>query len=135
MPMRRDVTLMLTVVAVGILVAAGCGSSKPEYCSKVSDLQNALNTLKGNVTNADFSALNSDVQTVKTDVDAVASSAKSDFPSETRAVQSSVSTLTSTVQSFPSSPSAKDLARLTGAVGAAITSVSDFRSATSSACD
>ena len=130
-----NVALMLTVVALGILVAAGCGNSKPEYCSKVTDLQNELNTLKGNVTNADFSALNSDVQTVQADVDAVASSAKSDFPSETSAVQSSVSTLTSTVQSLPSSPSAQDLARLTGAVGAAITSVSDFRSATSSACD
>ena len=133
--MRRNAALLVTVAALGVLVAAGCGSSKPEYCSKVSDLQNSLNTLKGNVANADFSAFNSDVQTVNADVDAVASSAKSDFPSETSAVQSSVSTLTSTVQSFPSSPSAKDLARLTGAVSAAITSVNDFRSATSSACD
>jgi outer membrane murein-binding lipoprotein Lpp len=133
--MRRGIASAFTVLCLGVLVTAGCGSSEPEFCSKVDDLQGALDTLKSDVTSGDVSAIESDAQTVRTDVDAVASSAKSDFPSQTSAVQSSVSTLAAAINGLPSSPSAEDLARLGVNVSAVVSDVESFKTATSSECD
>jgi hypothetical protein len=76
----------VTLVSLGLLVAAGCGSSKPEFCAKSDDLQAALNTFQSDVTTGNASAIQSDMQTIRTDVDAVVSSAKSDFPGQTQRV-------------------------------------------------
>jgi len=133
--MGHRVASVVVLLSLSVLLATGCGSSKPEFCSKTDDLQAAVNTLKSDVTSGNVSAIQSDAQTVTTDLDAVASSAESDFPSETNAVQSSVSTLTSAVRRLPSSPSASELVRLAGDVSAVTTAVNNFKSATSSACD
>jgi hypothetical protein len=116
-------------------VAAGCGSSEPEFCSKAVELEASLSTLKSDVSSGNVSAIQSDAQMVKTDVDAVASSAQSDFPSQTSAVQSSVSTLTSAIKALPASPTANDVLQLGVDVSAVGTAVNDFKSATSSECD
>jgi hypothetical protein len=125
----------VTLLSLSVLMAVGCGASKPEYCSKADDLQGALDTLKSDVSGANVSAISSDLQTAKTDLDAVASSAKSDFPSETRAMRSSFSTLTSAIKALPSSPSSSDLVGLAGDVVAVKTAVDNFKTATSSQCD
>jgi hypothetical protein len=132
---RRRIGSAVTLLCLGVLVAAGCGSSKPEFCSKTDDLQGALNTFKSDVTSGNVSAIQADVQTVKTDVDAVASSAKSDFPSQTSALQSAVSTLTTAINALPKSPSAGDLVAIAGDIRALVTAVDDFKAATSSECD
>ncbi len=126
---------MITLLSLSALIAAGCGSSKPEYCSKADDLQGALDTLKGDVSDGNLSAISSDLQTAMTDLDAVASSARSDFPKETRAMRSSFSTLTSTIKALPSSPSTSDLVRVAADVVAVKTAVDNFKTATSSECD
>jgi hypothetical protein len=131
----RTIASAVVVLFVDVVLAAGCGDSKPEFCSNTDDLRQALSTLKDDVTSGNVSAINSDAQTVNTEVDAVTTSAKSDFPNETSAVQSSVSTLTSTIHSLPSSPSVSDLAQLVGDVRTAVTAVDNFKTATSSACD
>jgi hypothetical protein len=133
--MSRRIASVVTLLSLSVLVAAGCGASEPEYCSKADDLQEALDTLKDDVSGGNVSAISSDLQTAKTDLDAVASSAKSDFPSETRAMRSSFSTLTSAIKALPSSPSSSDLVRLAGDVVAVQTAVDDFQTATSSECD
>jgi hypothetical protein len=132
---RRRIPSAITVLLLGGLVAVGCGSSEPEFCSKTVELEASLSTLKSDVTSGKVSAIQSDAQTVKTDIDAVASSAQSDFPSETSAVQSSVSTLTSAIKALPASPTANDVVQLGGDVSAVGTAVNDFKSATSSECD
>ena len=85
------------------LVAAGCGSSsKPAYCSDVTDLQNSVNSLKSvQLQSGAVSTLKTDVQKVQTNANAVVSSAKQDFPSQTSALQSSVSSLSTSVQALP----------------------------------
>jgi hypothetical protein len=133
--MRSGTAPAVILIALGVLVAAGCGSSKPEFCSKTDDLQDALTTLKSNVTSGNFSEVQSDAQTVKADVNAVASSAKSDFPSETSAVQSSVTTLSAAIQGLPPSPSPDDLVRLASDITAVALDVDNFKTATSSKCD
>jgi hypothetical protein len=127
--------LAVASIAVGSVVWLGCGSSKPEYCSKTDDLQEALSTMKGDVTAGKVSAIQPDVQTVRKDVDAVVSSARSDFPSQTKALDSSISKLTAAVEALPSSPSVSDVLRLAGDVGGVTTAVREFKAATSSKCD
>jgi hypothetical protein len=133
--MSGRIASVVTLLSLSILIGAGCGSSKPEYCSKADDLQGALDTLKGDVSGGNVSAISSDLQAAKTDLDAVASSAKADFPSETRAMRSSLSTLTSAIEALPSSPSSSDLVGLAGDVVAVKTAVDNFKTATSSECD
>jgi hypothetical protein len=133
--MRGRIASAVALLSLSVLIAAGCGTSKPAYCSKANDLQGALDTLKSDVSDGNVSAISSDVQTAKTDLDAVASSANSDFPSETRAVRSSLSTLASAIKALPSSPSTSDLVRLAGDVTAVKTAVDNFKTATSSECD
>jgi outer membrane murein-binding lipoprotein Lpp len=127
--------LAIASIAVGSVVWLGCGSSKPEYCSKTDDLQQALSTMKDDVTAGKVSAIQPDVQTVRKDVDAVVSSARSDFPSQTKALDSSISKLTAAVEALPSSPSVSDVVQLAGDVGAVTTAVREFKTATSSKCD
>jgi hypothetical protein len=127
--------LAVGLIAVGSVVWLGCGSSKPEFCSKTDDVQQALSTMKGDVTSGKVSAIQPDVKTVRNDVDALVSSARSDFPSQTKALDSSISKLTAAVEALPPSPSISDVVRLAGDVEGVTTAVRDFKSATSSKCD
>jgi hypothetical protein len=129
------ITSAVALLLLGVSVAAGCGSSKPEYCSKVDELGQAVDTLKTDASRANFSAVRSDLSTVDDDLDAAASSAKSDFPSETSAVRSSTSTLTSAIKALPPSPSAADFAQLGVDIKAVTDAVDSFKTATSSKCD
>jgi outer membrane murein-binding lipoprotein Lpp len=133
--MAKRIEAALALVALGALVAAGCGSSKPEYCSKVDDLNEAVSTLKSDVTGGNVSAVHSDVQKVNTAANAVADSARSDFPHQTKALESSIRTLSSAVQALPPSPGLNDVVPLLGNVTDVGTAVDNFKSATSSKCD
>jgi hypothetical protein len=133
--MSRRFASALTLLSLGAFVVVGCGDSKPEFCSKADDLKEAFSTLKSDVSSGNVSAIRSDAQTLRTDVDAAASSAKSDFPSQSKAVRSSVSTLSSTIDALPSKPSTSDLVGLAGDVTAVATAVDDFKAATKSKCD
>jgi hypothetical protein len=135
--MRAWSASIVALVAVGILVAAstGCGDDEPEYCSQVDELQSSVDTFKGDVTSANVSGLSSDVQTIKADADDVVSSARSDFPDETSAVESSVPKLVKAIEGLPQSPSASDLTSVAADVNAVVTSVDQLKSATSSECD
>ena len=72
---------------------------------------------------------------MRTNADAVVSSAKEDFPNETSALQSSVSRLSTTIQKLPSSPTPQQLAPLVPKIDSTVTAAQDLQSATSSACD
>jgi outer membrane murein-binding lipoprotein Lpp len=134
---RLRLPLVLLALAVAGLVAAGCGSSsKPAYCSNVSDLQSSVDTLKGvQLQSGVLSTVRTDLQTVQTNADAVVSSAKADFPSQTSALESSVSSLSSTIQKLPSSPTPQQLAALVPKIDGTVTAAQDLQSATSAACD
>ena len=89
---------------------AGCGgSSKPSYCSKTADLKQSVQDLGSvNIIQGGTSALTTALSTVETNAQAVVSSAKSDFPDETAAINSSISAL---------KQSAQQLARVADATG------------------
>ena len=135
--MSRILSIMV-VLAAAALVAAGCGGDdEPAYCSNVGDLQQSVDDLK-NVQlteSGSLSSLQTAIQEVQSDADAAVSSAKEDFPNETSALKSSVSSLSTTINELPSSPTAQELAALAPDINSVVTAAKDLDSATSSACD
>jgi hypothetical protein len=128
---------MVVLAAAAAFLAAGCGgTSKPAYCSNVSDLQQSVDDLKGvKLESGALSTLQTDLKTVQSNTDAVVSSAKQDFPSQTSALKSSVSSLSTAVKQLPASPTVAQLASLAPMVSSVVTAANGLQSATSSACD
>ena len=135
--MSRMLSIMV-VLAAAALVVAGCGGDdEPAYCSNVSDLQQSVDDLK-NVQlkeSGSLSSLQTAIQEVQSDADAVVSSAKEDFPNETSALKSSVASLSTTIEELPSSPTAQQLAALAPEINGVVTAAKDLDSATDSECD
>jgi prophage DNA circulation protein len=133
-PHRQLIGIILVVLILVAVLLAGCGSSTPAYCSKVSDLKKSvqdaakLETLKKGT-----SGVSSAVENVRNAANGVVSAAKSDFPGETSALTSAVDTLSKSAQQLSSSPAAT-LATLPGNLAAATTAVNNFANATSSKC-
>jgi outer membrane murein-binding lipoprotein Lpp len=129
------VVLALSAAAV---IAAGCGSddNKPAYCSDVSDLKQSVDDLKNVQLNSGaLSTLQTDLQKIQSNANAVVTSAKQDFPSETSALESSVSSLSTAIKQLPSSPTPKQLASLVPEISGTVTAAKNLENATSSACD
>lgn len=137
MKMGSRITLILALaLAAPALMVAGCGDDKPDYCSNVSDLQSSIDELKSVDLGTDtLSTVQTDVQAIQRDADAVVSSAKEDFPDETSALESSVSTLSTSVQELPASPTAEQLLALAPQIANSVSAADNLKSATSSACD
>ena len=129
---------IMFVLAIAALVAAGCGGDdEPAYCEDVADLQVSVDDVK-NVELSESGALSTlqgELPQVRSDANAVVSSAKQDFPSQTSALKSSVSTLSTTIEQLPASPTAQQLAPLVQEISSVVTAAQALDSATSSACD
>ena len=65
------------VAAVALLAMAGCGGSKPSYCSDRSTLQSYVKGLTAPTSSSDISALKSQLTTIKSDATSLVDSAKS----------------------------------------------------------
>jgi hypothetical protein len=117
-----------------VVLCAGCGSSKPAYCAKVSDLKKSVqkaatvDTLKQGP-----SGISSAIANVKSASHDVVSAAKNDFPSQTKALTDAVGTLAKSGQALTGAPVAT-IAGLPGQVSAVTTAVNKFADATSSKC-
>jgi hypothetical protein len=132
---RARVRLPVTMVAaVAIVALAGCGSSKPAYCSDRTNLQNSIKGLTSLNVSSGISGLTSQLTKIKGDATTLVSSAKSDFPTETSAVESSVNTLASAVKTLPSSPSATQIAAVAADAAHVVSSVNSFVDASKSKC-
>jgi hypothetical protein len=123
------VPLVLAAAATAVTLA-GCGSSKPAYCTDRTNLQNSVKGLTSN----GISGIRSQLTQIQSDATTLVNSAKSDFPSETSAITSSVSTLKSSVAALPSSPSAAQIATVTRDAAGVVSSVKSFTDASSSKC-
>jgi hypothetical protein len=122
------------LAAVVLIALAGCGSSKPAYCSDRTNLENSVKNLPSSVSSSGISGLQTQLKTIENQATTLVSAAKGDFPSETSAVKSSVDTLASAVKAVPSSPSAAQIAAI-GADAANVTSsVNSFVDASKSKC-
>ena len=127
---------MACVAVIASVTLGGCSSSKPAYCTDRANLENSVKGLTSlNLTSSSgISALTSQVKTIASDADALVSSAKSDFPSQTSAITSSVNTLKSSVAALASNRTAAQLVTVTADATNVVNSVKSFTDATSSQC-
>jgi hypothetical protein len=130
----RTLLPMACIAAVGLIALAGCGSSKPGYCSDRTKLENSIEGLTSLNATSGISGLESQLKTIQSDATTVVGTAKSDFPSQTSAVKSSVDALSSAVKALPSSPSAGQIATIASDAASVVNSVKSFTDATSSKC-
>ncbi len=128
--MIRRLILCGLLIGVAALIA-GCGSSKPAYCKDRSALQESVSSVS---VSGGASALKTQLQTIESQAKSLVSSAKSDFPNETTAIDGAVSSLQKSVQALSSSPTPAQLAAVALDVKNTVTSVSAFTSATKSKC-
>jgi sulfite reductase alpha subunit-like flavoprotein len=133
---RHPLWAALATIAVAAALTGCGGSSKPSYCSKTADLKKSVQDLGSiNILKGGTGALTSALQKVETTANAVVSSAKSDFPSQVDAINSSVNAIKKTAQQLSASPTQPALiAQVPGQISAVASSIQSFTSATSSKC-
>lgn len=126
--------LTACVLGATVIALAGCGSSKPGYCSKRTNLENSVKGLTSLNPSAGISGLQTQLQKIQSDASALVNSAKGDFPSETSAIHSSVDQFTSAVKGLSSSQTPAQIGKVASAASNVVSSVNSFLSASSSKC-
>ncbi len=133
-PAYRPGTRGWLLLPAGALVlsglAAGCSSSTPAYCSAATNLKTSVTNLEHvNVVKNGLGALQTALSNVQTNATTFASDAKSAFPSQTTALENSLSGLETAIKSAKGQPP------LTAAsvVGSAVTQVKNAASSLQSA--
>jgi len=122
------------IAGVALVALAGCGSSKPAYCSDRTNLEKSVKDLPSVTSSSGISGLQSQLTTIQSDATTLANAAKSDFPTETSAVKTSVDALQSAVKALPSSPSASQIAPIALDASNVENSVKSFVDTTKSKC-
>lgn len=116
------------------LPLAGCSSGPPAYCADRSSLQSSVKGLTDLNASSGVSGLKAQLSKIQTNATNLVNSARSDFPTETSAITSSVNALKSSVGALSSSPSAGQIATVSKDAASVVSSVSNFMNATNSKC-
>jgi len=131
---RLGTPTLSAVAAVVVIALAGCGSSKPSYCTDRTNLENSIKGLTSLNFSSGLSGLEAQLKMIESDATTLVNSAKSDFPTETSALKSSIDSLSSAVNGLTSSPSAAQIAAIAADAGNVVSSVKSFTDASSSKC-
>ena len=134
-PGTRSWLLLPAAVLVLSGLAAGCGSSKPAYCTAASQLKTSVHDL-GNITVNihDLSSVSTAVSKVSSDAKTFASEAKSAYPSQTTALKNSLSGLQAAVKSARGQPSLTTVAAVVSSITQVKTSAGNLQSAAAGKC-
>jgi hypothetical protein len=122
------------VAVVGVIAMAGCGSSKPAYCTDRTNLESSVKGLSHPDLSNGLSSLEAQLKKIESNATTLVNSAKSDFPTETSAITSSVDALKSAVTQLASDHSAANIAAVTADAASVVKSVQSFTDATNSKC-
>ena len=134
MMVRPSLAVTLCVLAVSALLATGCGDSKPSYCSKADQLELAVKDLSDIDLSKGLTSVTSAASKVESSATAAVDAAKTDFPTETGRIESSVSTLKTAVDQLLRSPSAAQIATLALDIRSVVSAVNGFVSQTKKKC-
>jgi hypothetical protein len=129
--------LSLGLVAGVVAPLSGCGSSsKPSYCAEQEELKKNVQALgEVNVVQGGTNAVTSALQKVEGSAKGLVEAAKSEFPAQTQALESSLSALSKTVGELTGSPTKTSaITAIPAEVTALGTAVQQLSSATSSKC-
>ena len=122
------------VAVVGVVAVAGCSSSKPAYCTDRTNLESSIKGLSNLDLSNGLSSLEAQLKKIESNATTLVNSAKSDFPSETGAITSSVDALKSAVTQLVSDHSAANAIAVTTDAANVVKSVKSFTDATNSKC-
>ena len=122
------------IASVALIAVAGCGSSKPAYCSARTNLENSIKGLTSLNLSSGVSGLEAQAKKIESDANSLVNAAKSDFPSETSALKTSVDGLANSLKGLPSSPSAAQIAAVGASASSVVNSVKGFVDTTKSKC-
>jgi len=133
-PGTRKWGLLPAAVLVLATLAAGC-SSKPAYCTDASQLKTSVDNL-GNVDVAKngLGSLQTALSKVKTDAKTFATDVKSAFPSQTTALNNSLSSLETAIKSAHGQPPLTAAAAVVSSVTQVKNSASALQSAVKGNC-
>jgi hypothetical protein len=133
-PGLRSWALLPAAVLVLSGLTAGC-SSTPAYCTDASQLKTSVQDL-GNVdiNVHDLSSVNTAVSKVQANANKFAADAKSAYPSQTTALQNSLSSLQTAVKSAMSQPSATTVAAVVSSVTQVKNAADNVQTAVKGAC-
>jgi len=131
---RRRWGLLPAAALVLAGLATGC-SSKPAYCADADQLKTSVQDLGNiNINVNDLSSVNTAVSKVQTDAKKFAADAKSAYPSQTTALQNSLSSLETAVKSAMSQPSLTTVAAVVSSVTQVKTAADNAQSAVKGGC-
>ena len=128
---------LLIPAAVLVLsgLAAGCSSSKPAYCTDAANLKTSVSSLGSvNVVKNGLSSLQTALSSVQTSAATFATDAKSAFPSQTAALNTSLSGLATTITSAKGQSPVTAATAVVPAVTQVKNSASALQSAVSGKC-
>ena len=132
---RRWLLLPAAVLVLSGLMAAGCSSSKPAYCTDAANLKTSVQNLSNaDVAKNGLSSLQTALTSVKTSASAFATDAKSAYPSQTAALNTSLSALQTAITSAKGQPPVAAAAAVVPAVTQVKNSASALQSAASGKC-
>ncbi len=130
--MRRNLPSVVAMTAAVAAIFAGCGgSSKPAYCGNIKTLEQSVKSIDPT---AGLDAVKTQVGQVAGDAANVISSAKSDFPDQTAAIESSLSKLQADIKALTSSPTPQGIVSLGSEAKAFVESVDKFVTDSKSKC-
>ncbi len=102
---RRPVAPFLSIACIAAVAAVtlpGCG--KPEFCAKKTDFNSSVSTLVGvSLTPPDPTEITTDITAVEDAGTAMINAAKSDFPSQSTALENSLNDVVSTGKTLTTS--------------------------------
>jgi hypothetical protein len=132
--LTRSRTALALVALTGVVAMAGCSSSQPAYCTDRTNLENSIKGLSHLDLSNGLSSLEAQLKNIESNATTLVNSAKSDFPSETSAITSSVDSLKSAVTQLGSDHSAANVVAVTADAANVVKSVKSFADATNSKC-
>ena len=108
---RGPFAAVAAIGLTGAALVAGCGSSKPAYCTQVTNLQNSVKTLEQvELSPSNLSTIATDVQKVGTSAKELESAVKTEFAPQISSLKSSLAALEASLKELSSSPNSSTLA-------------------------
>lgn len=134
----RALTIGVPAMAVaGALLLSGCGSSKPEYCVKSTELNEAVSALtKLDLSKEGVSGAEAALRRVDDSATALVNTAKREFPTQTEAISSSAKELAASVKEAENPQQRSSaVSQIPAEIVALGSAVHSFAEATKSKCE
>lgn len=110
----------MPLAAIALTTAAllpGCGSSKPAYCTQVTNFESSINALKQvEVSPSSLSAIATDVQKVGTRSKELVAAVRTEFAPQINSMKGSVAAIEATLKELTSAPGSSTLTHAVTAI-------------------